>query len=258
MRRMKQTVSQLLFLILVLCNLQGLWAQDPSYIKFGGGLNIIDNSNGFNIFWDVDKFEVKKPFFVELEGRFSEDISFSLMGTSNVFELKRLNLEGNGYIYPLFDFFAISVAGKYFFDKYLFYNEESGIDLYGGIGAGYHYVAEGGALTFNVTFGVNYWFSQFIGVSLQAIANKGFAKEVLYVGDFYQYNIGLIYRYYTIPIATKKRRSRSSSTRTRRKSSVKLQPTNKANNKELEQKKKNEELEQKKKNEESKKKTKNN
>ena len=67
MRRMKQTVSQLLFLILVLCNLQGLWAQDPSYIKFGGGLNIIDNSNGFNIFWDVDKFEVKKPFFVELE-----------------------------------------------------------------------------------------------------------------------------------------------------------------------------------------------
>ena len=136
------------------------------------------------------------------------------------------------------------------------------MDLYGGLGAGYHYVAEGGALTFNVTFGANYWVSQFFGVSVQAIANKGFRNEVKYVGDFYQYNIGLIYRYYTVPIAKKKKRSNKRKPRkassNRKKSSVKAKP--KKNNQETKQREnenisKNGTLKQKTKNQES---TKNN
>ena len=226
-----------LFVIILFCNLQALCAQEPSYIKFSGGLNAIDNSNGFNIFWDVDQFEFSNPYFIELEGRFSEDMSFSIMTTSNVFELKRLNEDGDGYVYPLFDFFAVNVTGKYYFDKYIFYNEDTNLDLYGGLGAGYHYVAEGGALTFNVTFGANYWVSQFFGVSVQAIANKGFRNEVKYVGDFYQYNIGLIYRYYTVPIAKKKKRSNKRKPRkassNKKKSSVKVQPNK--NNQETKQ-----------------------
>jgi len=250
--------SPSLLIIILFCNLQLVYAQDPSYLKFSGGLNVIDNSNGFNIFWDVDQFEFSNPFFVELEGRFSEDMSFSIMATSNVFELKRLNNDGDGYIYPLFDFFAVNLTGKYYFDKYLFYNEDTNLDLYGGLGAGYHYVAEGGAVTFNVTFGANYWISQFFGVSVQAIANKGFRNEVKYVGDFYQYNIGLIYRYYTIPIARKKKRSSKSKSRksssNRKKSSVKVQPDNnnqKTKQAENDKKTKNGMLDKKSKNQES-------
>ena len=79
--------------------------------------------------------------------------------------------------------------------------------------------------------------SQFFGVSVQAIANKGFRNEVKYVGDFYQYNIGLIYRYYTVPIAKKKKRSNKRKPRkassNKKKSSVKVQPNK--NNQETKQ-----------------------
>ena len=85
--------SLILLTIIVFCNSQAVNAQEPSYLKFGGGLNAIDNSNGFNIFWDIDQFEFSNPYFMEVEGRFSEDMSFSIMATSNVFQLKRLNNE---------------------------------------------------------------------------------------------------------------------------------------------------------------------
>lgn len=115
------------------------------------------------------------------------------MGTTNNFRLPRLNETGDGFVNNYYNFFAIDITNKFYLDQYLFNNEA--IDLYAGFGFGYHEVAQqGNALTGNINIGFNYWLTDQFGLTLQAIAKKGTDNEVLYVGNYYQYNLGLTYR----------------------------------------------------------------
>lgn len=169
------------------------YGQADKYFSFTAGTNILDNSNGKDAPWDVDRIDFKKPFFVEVERRFNESFSLALMGTSNSLQLPRLNEAGDGFTNEYYDFMAVNLSGKYFLDQLVFDNDN--IDLYVGAGAGYHDVAEGNAITANLNVGFNYWITNRLGVSIQAVANKGFNDEVLYVGNYYQYNLGVSYRF---------------------------------------------------------------
>jgi OOP family OmpA-OmpF porin len=175
--------------------------QENTSFSFSAGTNIIDNSNGIdsngavtkspNAPWDAKRLEYKSPFFLEAELR-HKNWALSVMGTTNKFQLSRLNEAGDAFVINDYDFFAIDITNKFFVDHYLFDNES--IDLYAGFGLGYHKVAEGEAGTVNVNLGFNYWFTDHFGISVQAMGKKGFDDEVLYVGNYYQYNLGLSYR----------------------------------------------------------------
>lgn len=175
--------------------------QENTSFSFLAGTNIIDNSNGIDSNgaitqspkapWDAQRLEYKRPFFLEAELR-HKNWAISVMGTTNKFQLPRLNAAGNAFVNKDYDFFAIDITNKFFVDHYLFDNES--IDLYAGFGFGYHNVAEGKAGTVNVNLGFNYWLTDHFGISAQAIGKKRFDDEVLYVGNYYQYNLGLSYR----------------------------------------------------------------
>ncbi len=175
--------------------------QENTSFSFSAGTNIIDNSNGIDSNgaitqnpkapWDAKRLEYKRPFFLEAELR-HKNWAISVMGTTNKFQLPRLNEAGNAFVNKDYDFFAIDITNKFFVDHYLFDNES--IDLYAGFGFGFHKVAEGKAGTVNVNLGFNYWLTDHFGISAQAMGKKGFDDEVLYVGNYYQYNLGLSYR----------------------------------------------------------------
>lgn len=167
--------------------------QNNTYFSISAGTNIIDNSNGNEVPWDIDRAEFKTPFFIEVERRFNEHIAVSVMGTTNKFELTRLDALGTGYVTNTYDFLAFDIAGKFYFDDYLF--DTDNIDLYAGLGLGYHDVAEGDAFTANLNLGFNYWLTDRFGLSFQAIGKKGIGEEILYVGNYYQYHVGASYRF---------------------------------------------------------------
>tara|TARA_R110002012_G_scaffold220618_1_gene392282 strand:+ start:34871 stop:35977 length:1107 start_codon:yes stop_codon:yes gene_type:complete len=167
--------------------------QNNTYFSISAGTNIIDNSNGNEVPWDIDRAEFKTPFFIEVERRFNDHIAVSVMGTTNTFQLDRLNAAGDGFDTNSYNFLAFDIAGKFYFDDYLF--DTDNIDLYAGLGLGYHDVAEGDALTANLNLGFNYWFTDRFGLSFQAIGKKGIGEEILYVGNYYQYNLGASYRF---------------------------------------------------------------
>ena len=188
-----------IILILFFISCQIVKSQEYSALSFSAGTNIIDNSNGIDAPWDADRFEFKKPVFAEIEYRFN-NWSISLMATSNQFKLQRLNEAGDGFINNDYDFLALDITNKFYLDQYILDNEA--IDLYAGIGLGAHKVAEGKAITANLSLGANYWVTDQFGIVFQAFAKKGFDDEVLYVGNYYQYNLGLSYR-----IASKKKKA---------------------------------------------------
>ena len=188
-----------IILILFFISFQIVKSQEYSALSFSAGTNIIDNSNGIDAPWDADRFEFKKPVFAEIEYRFN-NWSISLMATSNQFKLQRLNEAGDGFINNDYDFLALDITNKFYLDQYILDNEA--IDLYAGIGLGAHKVAEGKAITANLSLGANYWVTDQFGIVFQAFAKKGFDDEVLYVGNYYQYNLGLSYR-----IASKKKKA---------------------------------------------------
>jgi len=168
------------------------YSQEYSSWSFTAGTNIIDNSNGIDAPWDADRLEFKSPFFLEVEYR-RYNWAISVLGTTNQLKLARLNEAGDGFMNNYYNFFAIDITNKFYLDQYLFNNKAIG--LYAGFGFGYHEVAqEGNALTANLNIGFNYWLTDQFGLTLQGIAKKGTDNEVLYVGNYYQYNLGLTYR----------------------------------------------------------------
>ncbi|WP_439153288.1 OmpA family protein [Winogradskyella sp.] len=189
----KKLGSKGLFIMLLLffITFQSAKSQENSALSFSAGINIIDNSNGIDAPWDAERLEFKKPVFAEIEYR-SNNWSISLMATSNQFKLQRLNEAGDGFVNNYYDFFALDITNKFYLDQYILDNEA--IDLYAGVGLGAHKVAEGKAITANLSLGANYWVTDQFGIVFQAFAKKGFDDEVLYVGNYYQYNLGLSYR----------------------------------------------------------------
>jgi outer membrane protein OmpA-like peptidoglycan-associated protein len=168
------------------------YSQEYTSWSFAAGINIIDNSNGIDAPWDADRLEFKSPFFLEVEYR-RYNWAISVLGTTNQLKLARLNEAGDGFMNNYYNFFAIDITNKFYLDQYLFNNKAIG--LYAGFGFGYHEVAqEGNALTANLNIGFNYWLTDQFGLTLQGIAKKGTDNEVLYVGNYYQYNLGLTYR----------------------------------------------------------------
>ena len=69
------------------------------------------------------------------------------------------------------------------------------IDLYVGIGSGQHFVEDNTALTLNLSAGINYWISNHIGLTLNAFAKTAVTDPVPEVNNFYQYNLGLVYKF---------------------------------------------------------------
>ncbi|MFD2551936.1 OmpA family protein [Bizionia sediminis] len=196
-------LPRLLFLFLFIA-INSIHAQDTNYFSLSAGTNIIDNSNGKIVPWDAKRVEFSNPFYLELDYRFGNHISVALLGTANVFNIARSNPSGTGLERKEYDFFGVDISGKYYIDPLLFDNPN--IDLYAGLGLGFHDVANDNAFTANLSLGFNYWFQNNFGIAVQAMAKKGIGEEVPGVNNYYQYNIGVSYRFLNASKAKKQAR----------------------------------------------------
>ena len=151
-------------------------------IKLSFGTNIIDNSNGNQMFWRATHYEFKSPVFISIEYDISSAIAIALTNSINIFEIDGDDLH----------FFGVDFEVKYFFP---IYPEITNVDFYFGIGSGQHFVGDNNALTFNLSAGINYWTSNHIGLTFNAFAKAAITDPVPEVRNFYQYNLGLIYKF---------------------------------------------------------------
>lgn len=184
-------VTILLIGLILICNMG--YGQTNNYFLINMGTNVIDNSDGEAVPWDADRLDFKKPIFVEIEKRFNENFAMSFIGTSNSLRIQQPNNGTEDVTNRNNDFLALNLTGKYFIDRFIFNNNN--IDLYVGAGGGYHTVAETSALAVNLNLGFNYWFNNNIGMTFQAIANKGLNNDVSLIDNYYQYNLGLAYKF---------------------------------------------------------------
>ncbi|WP_417237051.1 outer membrane beta-barrel protein [Bizionia paragorgiae] len=160
-------------------------AQETSYFKASIGLNIIDNSNeSTRLPWGIENAAFENPVVLGLDYQANEEWSFGLNASFNTLEEKGVDS----------DFYGINVDANYYF---LYNTNRQFFDIYGIMGGGFYHAFEETGITLAPGAGVNYWFSEFMGINLTARANfqlNGENGGVPEVGNFYQYTIGLIWR----------------------------------------------------------------
>lgn len=175
--------------ILLLCSLssqgQNLPKEkklDSSYFAIAFGLNIIDNSNTSGLPADVGNFDFNRPFFISAEKVFNNKWSLAFNVSTN-----QLKLENDTAVEP---YFGADVFANLFIDKLLFDNEK--LDLYLGLGAGFHTIDRTTKSSLNATMGIRYWMTNQFALSFQTIA-KFNKNGIPNVGNHYQLNLGIIY-----------------------------------------------------------------
>jgi len=145
------------------------------------GLNIIDNGRSSSPF-NAETMAFKTPFFIGIERRFESKWSLVLAASTN-----RLTIASVEKFY-----ISIEAAGQFYFDDYIFKNED--IEMYAGLGLGRYFLENNGSNTMNVIGGGRYWFSDHYGISLQGCGKVGLTPINESVRNHYQYNLGLVWR----------------------------------------------------------------
>ena len=156
-------------------------AQENGQFKIALGLNLIDNSNDQNGPWAVEKLSFKTPFFIGADYQVNNKWSFGVNTSFN--KLKVLGVESS--------FFSMNADANYYFVSNA---SRTFIDFYGILGGGFYNAFDNTAVTINPGLGFNYWFSSNLGVNVTAKGNFAVNKDVPEVRNYYQYNLGLIWR----------------------------------------------------------------
>lgn len=158
-----------------------LSAQENPHLKIAFGLNVIDNSNGNQGPWAIHTLDFNTPFFLGADYQVNQKWSFGVNTSFN--KLKVLGVESS--------FFSMNADANYYFVSNA---SRTFIDFYGILGGGFYNAFDNTAITINPGLGFNYWFSSNLGVNVTAKGNFAVNKDVPEVRNYYQYNLGLIWR----------------------------------------------------------------
>lgn len=156
-------------------------SEDSSKYFIGFGLNTIDNGES-KLPFNTKDFAFKIPFFLSLERKIKSNYSVALTFATNSLKMKSTEKF----------YFGMDVSGRYYFDEYLFKNEN--IETYAGLGLGQYYLEDNGNTTFNLSLGGRYWFAKNFAVSLQGIGKAAFKPVNSDVRNYYEYNLGIVWR----------------------------------------------------------------
>ncbi|WP_345167250.1 OmpA family protein [Algibacter aquimarinus] len=189
-----KNLSRLLFAMLLVLGYSNVNAQDennPWQITLG--INAVDaypSGDGapfsetiFSKFVDVDNWNVLPSLSTISVSKYVGDgFSFGLAGSLN--KIENWGEDANG------DAISVGDLSYYGIDGTVKYNFLPGktIDPYLGIGGGYTWVDEVGAGTLNGTLGLNIWFSDNIGFTLQSAYKHAFED---YLQTHFQHTAGI-------------------------------------------------------------------
>lgn len=154
--------------------------ESPNYF-ISLGLNTIDNGNS-KLPFNTGDWSFKTPFFIRFERSLKSNFAVTLSFSTN-----RLKVDSGEKFY-----FNVDFSGLYYFDDYIFNNKN--IETYAGLGFGRYYLENNGNNTFNISLGGRYWFSKSFAVSLQGIGKVGLQSVNENVLNYYEYNLGIVWR----------------------------------------------------------------
>lgn len=160
-----------------------IFAQSSTTVSLG--VNVIDNNGrkiGGIVPFIAGDLEFKAPVYFTVEQRFKSNFSTSLSLTTNQLESKTNK--------PVL--IDADVTGQFYFNDYIL--KSNHFESYVGVGLGRFSFENKGFNKFKYLGGVSYWFSRQYGISSQLIGNIGLPPVNTAVRNFYQINMGIIWR----------------------------------------------------------------
>lgn len=162
----------------------------------GAGVNFIHN-NGLHLAngTDFENWNFKNPFIVSVEKRL---INYLAAGaTISINTLEENNLQNNIYLDKNLPFFAIDLAGKFYYDQFILPNYQ--LNFFEGYiltGLGYTSYGSDGTVTFNAGLGFQFWLlnDRSIGLRLQSVGKWG--SESIVLKNYIEHSIEIVWRFY--------------------------------------------------------------
>ncbi|WP_378188269.1 hypothetical protein ACE939_07370 [Aquimarina sp. W85] len=191
-------VNAVYLLLIVLCTQSSLYSQ---YRKrnnpwiLGVGINLIDDSGtGLSGKFKIsENYNYSAPISMSLEKRYHNDYGISVMLSHNRFlEGKRVNMQ---LLEDPISFYAIDTNFKYYITNNWLYTERAMYEGYLTTGAGVSIYNQERATLINAGLGVNIYLSERIRLNLQGLAKLYPGSKNRLASNYYQYNIGLIFRF---------------------------------------------------------------
>ncbi|SFZ90377.1 Thrombospondin type 3 repeat-containing protein [Flaviramulus basaltis] len=189
-----KNLSRLLFAMLLVLGYSNVNAQDennPWQITIG--VNAVDaypSGDGapfsetiFSKFTDVDNYNILPSLSTISVSKYISD-GFSLGVTGSLNKIDKWGENANGEAISVDDLSYYGVDGTI---KYNFISGTT-IDPYLGVGGGYTWIDEVGAGTLNGTLGLNVWFSENVGLTLQTSYKHAFED---YLQTHFQHTAGI-------------------------------------------------------------------
>ena len=164
------------------------------------GLNLVDRSgddNPFTMFSDFDKMAFSSNFNVELEYRFNKWISLAGLLANNKWKANK-GLIDESIVPNDIKYSSIDLDLKFYYDEALgrWFKENHWLDLYLHGGAGSVNIGDHSGITLNFGPGVNFWFSNRLGLNLNGTGKWMLNTEnKLYKTNHFQYSASLMYRF---------------------------------------------------------------
>jgi len=152
-------------------------------IKVFLGFNAVDNSNSTTQGpWGVENLDVRSPLVLGLEYQFKPKWGLGLNASFN--KLESYGVKSS--------FFSLDAGVNYYWLSS--FKSKKKWDLYTRGGLTYYNVFDDSGSAFNLGLGFNYWFTRQLGVQLSGTGNLHLGDEVAGLVNYYQYNVGVIWR----------------------------------------------------------------
>jgi|SRR5690606_14031499 len=187
-------MKHLIFLsALLLCLAHGSAQYYEEKILLSAGVNMISNPNADNIRPAIGEVDFKSPFFAALE--FKPHRLFGLEGVLLSNKIKVDEPVGSGS-YRSYDYryFAADLNAKLYFEDLLTRRYQNDWDLFLVGGGGIYRMAGDNHPTINIGGGGQFWLSKHFGLGLKALGKIGLGTGFEQLNNYYQVNLGLMYR----------------------------------------------------------------
>ncbi|WP_418510351.1 OmpA family protein [Corallibacter sp.] len=192
-----KNLSRLLFAMLLMIGFSNTYAQDennPWAISFG--VNAVDfyptGENAplgdyFDEYFNVSDHWNILPSLSSLTVSRYLDSGFSIGATASINKIEKFG--DDTFRYKDVSYYGLDGTVKYSFAGLL---NSTCIDPYLGVGGGYTWVDEIGAGTLNGTIGINFWFTENLGLSFQSAYKHAFED---YLSTHFQHTAGLTVKF---------------------------------------------------------------
>ncbi|WP_418508740.1 OmpA family protein [Corallibacter sp.] len=192
-----KNLSRLLFAMLLMIGFSNTYAQDennPWAISFG--VNAVDfyptGENAplgdyFDEYFNVSDHWNILPSLSSLTVSRYLDSGFSIGATASINKIEKFG--DDTFRYKDVSYYGLDGTVKYSFAGLL---NSTCIDPYLGVGGGYTWVDEIGAGTLNGTIGINFWFTENIGLSFQSAYKHAFED---YLSTHFQHTAGITVKF---------------------------------------------------------------